>query len=155
VSAPEPADRSAATRAGTPPPGEQRAGSPVVEVRVAAAAAQLPVLRAVTGDLAMRADFDVDAIDDLRLAVDEACSTLVGLAAESATLVCRFLAEEHSITLSAAVTSDDSRKPREDTFSWRVLSALADSVSTSVEPNADADGGHVVRIELTKGRTHE
>ncbi|WP_237710434.1 ATP-binding protein [Saccharopolyspora spinosa] len=68
----------------------ETAATNLVEVRIAAEAAQLAVMRAVVGDLAMRADYDVDSIADLRLAVDEACSSLVRLAAPEATLVCRF-----------------------------------------------------------------
>ena len=30
----------------------------------------------MAGDLAMRMDYDLDAVEDLRLAVDEACATL-------------------------------------------------------------------------------
>ncbi|QUH00738.1 ATP-binding protein [Saccharopolyspora erythraea] len=130
--------------------------SNLVEVRVAAEPAQLAVMRAVIGDLAMRADFDVDSIADLRLAVDEACSSLVRLAAPSASLVCRFHIHEGALSVTAEVISDDAFGPRKDTFSWRVLSALADSVSTSVQSDAGSNGSHLVRIELTKGRTaHE
>ena len=125
----------------------------LVEVRVAAEPAQLPVMRAVVGDLAMRADYDIDSIADLRLAVDEACSSLVRLAAPDATLICRFRTDDSSLAISAEVTSKDSFGPRKDTFSWRVLSALADSVSTSVESDESAEGSHRVRIDLTKGRT--
>ena len=125
----------------------------LVEVRVAAEPAQLPVMRAVVGDLAMRADYDIDSIADLRLAVDEACSSLVRLAAPDATLICRFRTDDSTLAISAEVTSKDSFGPRKDTFSWRVLSALADVVSTSVESDPTANGSHLVRIELTKGRT--
>ncbi|GAA2813375.1 ATP-binding protein [Saccharopolyspora taberi] len=131
----------------------ESATSDVVEVRVAAEPAQLAVMRAVVGDLAMRADFDVDSIADLRLAVDEACSSLVRLAAPSASLVCRFRTLEGGLSMSAEVLSGDAFGPRKDTFSWRVLSALADSVSTSVQSDAGSNGSHLVRIELTKGRT--
>lgn len=128
----------------------------VVEVRVAAQPEQLAVMRAVVGDLAMRADFDVDSIADIRLAVDEACSSLVRLAAASASLVCRFQSGAEGLTVTAEVISSESSGPRKDTFSWRVLSALTDSVSTSVEATADTAGSHLVRIELTKGRmVHE
>lgn len=143
VPAPEPA-----TAAGEPV-DELRA----VEVRVAAEAAQLSVMRAVVGDLAMRADFDVDSIADLRLAVDEACSTLVRLATPTAPLVCRFRTENGGLSLQAEVTSKDSSGPRTGTFSWRVLSALADDVASSVEPAEEGVGTYVVRIDLRKGRT--
>ncbi|RKT86248.1 serine/threonine-protein kinase RsbW [Saccharopolyspora antimicrobica] len=126
----------------------------VVEVRIAAEPAQLAVMRAVVGDLAMRADYDIDSIADLRLAVDEACSSLIRLAAPASTLVCRFRSFGDALSVIAEVPSDDAFGPRKDTFSWRVLSALADVVSTSVESDpAAADGSHLVRIELTKGRT--
>ena len=51
----------------------------------------IPTIRAVASDLAARADFDLDAISDLRMAVDEACATLVDVAAPTATLLCAFL----------------------------------------------------------------
>ena len=139
-------------------PQVERSGTPgasSVEVRVAAEPAQLAVMRAVIGDLAMRADFDVDTIADLRLAVDETCSSLVRLAAPESSLTCRFRCDGDDVSISAEVHSEEASAPRKDTFSWRVLSALADTVTTSVEP-AEAAGDNVVRIDLAKGRTgHE
>lgn len=138
------------------PEDERSAGAPAtstVEVRVAAQAAQLAVMRAVVGDLAMRADFDVDSIADLRLAVDEACSSLVRVAAPEASLLCRFESGDDHIGVRAEVRSADGSAPRKDTFSWRVLTALTDTVHTSVEPSEAAGGTHVVRIDLAKGRT--
>lgn len=138
------------------PENEGSAAAPVantVEVRVAAEAAQLAVMRAVVGDLAMRADFDVDSIADLRLAVDEACSSLVRVAAPAASLLCRFESGDDHIGMTAEVLSGDASAPRKDTFSWRVLTALTDTVHTSVEPSGAAGDTHVVRIDLAKGRT--
>ncbi|SFD79801.1 serine/threonine-protein kinase RsbW [Actinopolyspora alba] len=130
--------------------------SRVVEVRIAATAAQLPVMRAVAGDLAMRADFDVDTIADLRLAVDEACSSLVRIAAERSQLLGRFRTEDDRLEFTAEVTSTDPSGPRKNTFSWRVLGALTDTVASSVQESDSRDDGHVVRIELSKGRmVHE
>ncbi|SDP42583.1 serine/threonine-protein kinase RsbW [Actinopolyspora xinjiangensis] len=133
-------------------PSEAVEDSRVVEVRVAAEATQLPVMRAVVGDLAMRADFDVDTIADLRLAVDEACSSLVRIAAERSPLVGRFRTEDDRLDFTAEVTSDDPSGPRKNTFSWRVLGALTDSVASSVREPENSGDGHVVRIELSKGR---
>ncbi|GAB3297307.1 ATP-binding protein [Parasphingorhabdus pacifica] len=131
-------------------------GTNVVEVRVPADPSQLAVMRAVAGDLAMRADFDVDSIADIRLAVDEACSSLVRLASRTASLVCRYHADSAGLTVTSEVLSGEHSGPRKDTFSWRVLSALTDSVSTSVEAVDGSVDSHLVRIELTKGRmAHE
>ena len=57
-----------------------------LELRVPTTATQLPAVRAMAGDLAMRMDYDLDAVEDLRLAVDEACATLAAIAAGDAPL---------------------------------------------------------------------
>jgi len=64
----------------SPSPADTLDGVSTVEVRTSASAALIPTIRAVASDLAARADFDLDAISDLRMAVDEACATLVDVA---------------------------------------------------------------------------
>lgn len=49
----------------------------VVTVRLPAASAYLSVLRTATAGLAARLDFTLDEIEDLRIAVDEACAMLL------------------------------------------------------------------------------
>src|SRR3712207_2378660 len=73
-----------------PPSAASPDGVSTVEVRTSATAALIPTIRAVASDLAARADFDLDAISDLRMAVDEACATLVDVAAPTSTLQCTF-----------------------------------------------------------------
>ena len=72
-------------------------GMSTVEVRTSATAALIPTIRAVASDLAARADFDLDAISDLRMAVDEACATLVDAADPTSQLLCRFLVRPERI----------------------------------------------------------
>src|SRR3712207_2793671 len=62
------------------PTGERRAER--LELRVPTSPTQLPAVRAMAGDLAMRMDFDLDAVEDLRLAVDEACATLSAIVSD-------------------------------------------------------------------------
>lgn len=64
---------------------------PMIELQTPAHAVAIPVIRTVAADLAARADFELDSIDDLRMAVDDACAMLVGVAADGATLSCRFI----------------------------------------------------------------
>jgi serine/threonine-protein kinase RsbW len=49
----------------------------VVELRLPADGAYLSVLRTATAGLAARLDFTLDEIEDLRIAVDEACALLL------------------------------------------------------------------------------
>ena len=52
-------------------------GRDVVVLRLPAAGAYLSVLRTATASLASRLDFTIDDIEDLRIAVDEACAMLL------------------------------------------------------------------------------
>jgi serine/threonine-protein kinase RsbW len=61
-----------------------------VEVRLPAAGAYLSVLRTATAGLAARLDFTLDEIEDLRIAVDEACAILLQQAVPGSVLRCVF-----------------------------------------------------------------
>ena len=50
---------------------------PDVELRLPADSAYLAVLRTATAGLAARINFTLDDIEDLRIAVDEACAILL------------------------------------------------------------------------------
>ena len=124
-------------------------GMSTVEVRTSATAALIPTIRAVASDLAARADFDLDAISDLRMAVDEACATLVDLAAPSSTLTCTFRVQAERIEVKAQVqAAQDGISVSTDTFGWRVLQTLADHVEAQ---HSQGNGGTpVVGIRLDK-----
>ena len=121
-----------------------------VEVRIAAAPAHLSVVRAVAADLAMRADFTLDATSDLKMAVDEACSELISRAVPDGDLVCRFTVEDEQIHFSAEAPTSSVVPPSRESFGWRVLTALTDAVNAWVVPGPG--GGHVLRFDLLKKR---
>ena len=130
-------------------PGEPATPSAsTVEIRTAASASLIPTVRAVASDLAARADFDLDTISDLRMAVDEACATLVGLASPGSLLCCTFEVRAERIDVAAQVqTPADAALPT-DSFGWRVLETLADQVA--VDHPGGPDGTSSVRIRLHK-----
>ncbi|APU16703.1 MULTISPECIES: hypothetical protein [Actinoalloteichus] len=125
------------------------ASAGLVEVQVGAVAAQVPILRTVAADIAMREDLELDAIDDLRMAVDEACSLLVSIATPEARLTCVFLPSEQEITITAEVRSRRDRADFKEAMGWQVLSALTDEVTDHVEEAGEDD---LVRIELVRRR---
>jgi serine/threonine-protein kinase RsbW len=118
----------------------------IVSISLPAVGAYLSVLRTATAGLAARLDFTLDDIEDLRIAVDEACAMLLAQAAPSATLDCTFELLPDTITVCVSVVTTDGLQPSRDTFAWTVLSALAGAVDSSV----DADNR--VTIELQKQR---
>jgi serine/threonine-protein kinase RsbW len=136
--------------ADSPHPADTLDGVSTVEVRTSASAALIPTIRAVASDLAARADFDLDAISDLRMAVDEACATLVDVAAPQAELHCTFLVRPDGIEVRALVRAGSpDAAVSTDTFGWRVLQTLADEVSVLSRPGEDG-AAPTVGIRLDK-----
>src|SRR5690242_4460174 len=97
----------------------------VVTVKLPAVGAYLSVLRTATAGLAARLDFTLDEIEDLRIAVDEACAMLLSSALPGASLDCEFEVLADALRISVTVDTDDGQQPSRDTFAWTVLSALA------------------------------
>lgn len=125
------------------------AGRDVVVLRLPAAGAYLSVLRTATASLASRLDFTIDDIEDLRIAVDEACAMLLAQARGGADLECRFELTPDAIDVAVSVLTLDGEQPSRDTFAWTVLTALAGEVSSTV----DADGR--VTLVLHKRKTDD
>lgn len=101
----------------------------------------LSVLRTATAGLATRLNYGLDAIEDLRVAVDEAASLILTAADDpSAVVHCRFdvVAEDLLISIGARGIGP---LPDRQSFDWRVLDALAGAVSTDTE-----DGITTVRL---------
>jgi len=109
--------------------------SDIVVITLPADSAYLSVLRTATAGLAARLDFTIDEIEDLRIAVDEACAMLLPQAVSGADITCEFELEDGSIRVSVSVLTDDGEQPSRDTFAWTVLSALAGDVDSDVNPD--------------------
>ncbi|MEO3782120.1 anti-sigma factor [Actinocorallia sp. B10E7] len=107
----------------------------VVTVKLPAASAYLSVLRTATAGLAVRLDFTIDEIEDLRIAVDEACAMLLAQAVPGTDLVCEFELTGDAMRIAVSVLTVDGRTPSRDTFAWTVLSSLAGEVDATAGPD--------------------
>lgn len=116
-----------------------------VELRLPADSAYLGVLRTATAGLAARRDFTIDEIEDLRIAVDEACALLLDQARVGATLDCVFALGADDLTVSVSTESEDPRSPRVDSLAWMLLTALAGELTAAVE-------GRTLTITMHKRR---
>lgn len=123
-------------------------GGPM-ELRLGADYTHLPIIRSMAGNVATRADFDMDSIADLRLAVDEACSTLINAAREDGTLVCRFSVGDAVLRFNATVPSAVAEEPSTGTFGWQVLTTLTDSVCSWIDTDTIGSVPWLY-LELTK-----
>jgi serine/threonine-protein kinase RsbW len=104
-----------------------------VSLRVPADGAYVSVLRTMTAGLAARLDFTVDDIEDLRIAVGEACALVLPETEPGGDLVADFRLEPAALTVSVSVPTAGSRDPDLDSFAWQVLSTLTSSAGAATE----------------------
>jgi serine/threonine-protein kinase RsbW len=104
----------------------------IVLLTVPADGGYLGVLRTATAGLAARLHFALDEIEDLRIAVDEACAMLLAIATRDAELECRFSVTENALTVEVTVpTTPGARLPAESSFAWKVLTALTTAATAT------------------------
>ena len=112
---------------------------PAVQIETPATGEYLAVVRAAATGLAAGLDFTYEQIDDLRIAVDEACAQL--LAHRSGEGVLRVTYSVDGATLSVEATVDrldkDGAEPPgplpKDTFSWQILRAVTDELDERID----------------------
>ncbi|SDX96437.1 serine/threonine-protein kinase RsbW [Micromonospora pattaloongensis] len=104
----------------------------IVLLTVPADGGYLGVLRTATAGLAARLHFALDEIEDLRIAVDEACAMLLAITRRDAELECRFSVTDTDLTVEVtAPTVSGARLPAESSFAWKVLTALTTAASAT------------------------
>jgi serine/threonine-protein kinase RsbW len=102
----------------------------VVEMRVPADGAYIATLRLTAASLAARCDLTLDDIEDLRLAVDEACALLLPHASSGSVMNASFALSPGDLRVKTVVTYANGTTSQADRsgFAWSVLSALASDV---------------------------
>ncbi|GGM28594.1 MULTISPECIES: anti-sigma regulatory factor [Micromonospora] len=125
--------------------GQPTIDDDIVHLTVPADGGYLGVLRTATAGLAARLQFALDEIEDLRIAVDEACAMLLAITTRDAELECRFTVTEDALTVEVTVpTVRGAALPSESSFAWKVLTAL------TTEASAQAAGGRATISLLTR-----
>jgi len=151
------ADRSGVESQGTvmtTTTGDQASGTDdlgssddAVELVVPADPAYLAVLRTASAGMAARLDLELDEIEDLRIAVDEACTLLLHHAGPADRLRSVFVLGED--WLQVEVSGPSPSLPPAESIAWVVLEALVGEVHAH-EP---ADG-FPARVRLLHRRRH-
>ncbi len=119
-----------------------------VVVTLPASGAYLSILRTATAGLAARLQFTLDEIEDLRIAVDEACAMLLaGAELPDHDLTCRFELSADEIAVTVMLPSVRRTMPAQDTFAWQVLTALAGRVEATLD-----DGRLTLALTKRRGR---
>jgi serine/threonine-protein kinase RsbW len=122
--------------------------SDLITVSVPPESGSVQVLRAVTASVAARMNMPFDGIEDLRLAVDEACAWLLGLARGATSMTLRLHPMDDRLEAVVSIDAAGRAWPPPDleqSLSWKVLSELVDTVSL----DAEASGPSIRLIKRT------
>lgn len=105
-----------------------------IQVAVPALPDYIHVVRAVAGAVAAGLSLSYDEIDDIRIAVDEACSHLLDIRPRGGSLRLSIRAQDGALRLVVSVDTPSAAWPPADarqTLTWQVLSALAEDAEFS------------------------
>jgi len=114
-----------------------------VELRVPADSAYVSVLRTTAAGLAARLDFTLDDIEDLRMAVGEACAMVLDAAGDGADVTAQFWLGQRTITVQVSAPGSAPVQEKDD-FAWQVLTTLASDAAIET-----ADGLFAITLLLT------
>ncbi|KZS83283.1 anti-sigma factor [Mycobacterium persicum] len=133
-------------------PNRHQRGERAVELKVAARLENLAILRTLVGAIGTFEDLDFDAVADLRLAVDEVCTRLIRSATPNATLTLVVDPRDDELVVEASAMCDTHDVVAPGSFSWHVLTSLADDVQTFHDGRMPDAAGSVFGIVLTARR---
>ncbi len=114
----------------------QTPAADTVELELPADPAYLGVVRTACAGLGARLDLTLDEIEDLRIAVDEACTLVLPPAStgHDADVRLRATFSVSTSSLAVRVQGPNPLLPGDSSYAWAVLEALAGDVDSGVEP---------------------
>ncbi|WP_067689149.1 ATP-binding protein [Nocardia jejuensis] len=125
----------------------------VVGVRVPADLSQLTMLRALAETVSLIAEFAVDEVTDIRVALDEVATALIVAALPDGAVECEFEFDERGIKVRAesVVTVPDALD--EHGFAWQVLATITEDLAAQRKPFDSDLGGYPISVEFSQLRT--
>ncbi|WP_433561395.1 ATP-binding protein [Nocardia sp. CA-151230] len=123
-----------------------------VALRIPADAGQLAMLRALAETIMLTADFTIDVVTDVRVALDEVATTLIAASVPDTSIECEFRFDEQRVRVRVGAVTGSDAGLIEHSFGWHFVETLTDSLAVS---SADFDVvrcGYPVVVELTRLR---
>lgn len=114
----------------------------VVELTVPAQSSYVALVRSATSAICAQADFTLDALDDVGLAVGEACALVIGEAPGDADLRAQWRVHATVVDIDISSPTTSTTGVATNTFAWTVLTALVQQVDSAV-----TDGRLHIRLQ--------
>ncbi len=113
-------------------------------LRVAPLSENLVLARTVAASVCAQLDFPIDQLDDVRLAVDEACSLLLS-ETDGSDLDVEFLPGDGELTVTVSGGTNAAAGPSDSSFAWLVITELCDSATAEL-----SEGRLTVRLQSVR-----
>jgi serine/threonine-protein kinase RsbW len=105
-----------------------------IRLRIPASSAWVVLARTTATACCARLDFDIERLEDVRLAVDEVAGLLIAQSRPGSDISCVFTPyDDGRLDIALSAATDTGVLPQTDTFAWAVLTALVDDVRATVD----------------------
>ncbi|WP_228803656.1 ATP-binding protein [Nocardia higoensis] len=125
-----------------------------IGVRVPARPEQLTMLRALAETVGHIADFAIDEVADIRLALDEVATALVLDAVPGSELDCELDYGQDRMTVRVRGLTASKDPVARNGFGWHIVRTLTESVETAQEPYDFQAGGYRTSIDFDWSRSY-
>ncbi|WP_280441203.1 anti-sigma factor [Nocardia brasiliensis] len=123
-----------------------------VAVTVPATPEQLTMLRALAETVLLIADFGLDEVTDIRLALDEIATVLLQDAVPGSTISCAFTYREGMLKAAIQAVGRSETEVGTGSFGWHIVQTLTDSVTATRAPFDAAVDGYPTVVEFVWAR---
>ena len=125
-----------------------RPGPTTISLTVPASPSSIAIVRTVAATVAGRLDVPYDTVDDLRIAVAEACNRILTSAPHATELRLDVEWDEASLvaTVSTAVSPGDRAPAHATAWEWRIIEGLTDHASEAI-----TDGRLAIELRIGIG----
>ena len=117
-----------------------------VELSFPSDKSRMLVLRLTAAGVLARAGLTVDVMDDVKLAVEEACNCLIGQECPPDRILCAFERKDRDLEISVCALGTEVGKCGMEEDELRVVRAILESMVSSVE--IDQTGGWIRKISM-------
>ncbi|MGW4244148.1 anti-sigma factor [Nocardia sp. NPDC004722] len=113
------------------------------------------MLRALTETIMLTADFTIDAVIDLRVALDEVLTAVFLAAVPGAGVICVFHYDERRIAVRVGSVLETDGVLEDNSFGRDFLEALTDSFEIAAGAFDAVPGGYPVEVHLSRLRSED
>ncbi|WP_282785350.1 ATP-binding protein [Nocardia sp. CC201C] len=123
-----------------------------IGIRVPADLGQLTMLRALAETVALIADFALDEVTDIRVALDEVATSLIIAAVPGSAIDCDFDYDRERMRVRVRAVTVDADTFDEGGFGWHVLETLTETIEAHRGTFDDKTGGYPTTVEFSRLR---